>query len=144
MRPLAEIEAGLDTLASRLQARDAARALLEAAEEVLEHWVSARGETPTAERREGFRLLALHHQGTRGAPSFNACRETCREIAYHYNLIMLEPQAQSSSRHLHMMVMLVRHLALFVGGKLQVERLGEFCCSSRPLRLESPSTRVRE
>jgi hypothetical protein len=33
--------------------------------------------------------------------------------------------------------MLVRHLALFVGGKLQVEGLGDFCCASRPLRQES-------
>jgi hypothetical protein len=33
-----------------------------------------------------------------------------------------------------MMGMLVRHLALFVGGKLQVEALGDFCCASRPVR----------
>jgi hypothetical protein len=36
-----------------------------------------------------------------------------------------------------MMAMLVRHLALFVSGKMQVERLGEFCCASRPLRAET-------
>jgi hypothetical protein len=36
-----------------------------------------------------------------------------------------------------MMALLVRHLALFVRGKLEVEALGEFCCSARPLRLES-------
>lgn len=141
MRALSEIETGLEALASCPDSREAARRLLEAAEEVLEHWVRARGETPTAERREGFRLLALHHQGTRGAPSFNACRETCREIVYHYNLLTLEPEAQDSPRRLRMMVMLVRHLALFVSGKLQSERLGEFCCSSRPLRLESSSSR---
>jgi hypothetical protein len=33
-----------------------------------------------------------------------------------------------------MMAMLVRHLALFVDGKMQVEQLGEFCCASRALR----------
>jgi hypothetical protein len=33
-----------------------------------------------------------------------------------------------------MMAMLVEHLKLFVRGKLEVEGLGEFCCSSRPLR----------
>ncbi len=55
-----------------------AAALLSVAEQVLEAWVAARGEQPTRAEREGFRLLALHHQGARGVPSFNACRETCR------------------------------------------------------------------
>jgi len=61
--------------------------LLREAESVLEEWLRARGEAPTSETSEGFRLLALHRQGARGVPSFNACRETCREIAYHYNLL---------------------------------------------------------
>jgi hypothetical protein len=29
--------------------------------------------------------------------------------------------------------MVAKHLALFVGGKLETAGLGEFCCSSRPL-----------
>jgi hypothetical protein len=33
-----------------------------------------------------------------------------------------------------MMGLLVRHLALFVGGKLEVEKLGDFCCASSPIR----------
>ena len=61
--------------------------LLKEAESVLEEWLRARGEAPRDERVEGFRLLALHRQGARGVPSFNACRETCREIAYHFNLL---------------------------------------------------------
>jgi hypothetical protein len=107
--------------------------LLAAAEEVLELWIKARGEVPTGETSEGFRLLALHRQGARGVPSFNACRETCREIAYHYNLL-----GESQEKHRQvMMEMLVRHLELFVRGKLEVNGLGEFCCASRPLRQES-------
>jgi len=106
--------------------------LLQEAESVLEEWLRARGEVPTAETSEGFRLLALHRQGARGVPSFNACRETCREIAYHYNLLAEESRYTES-----MMAMLVEHLKLFVRGKLEVEGLGDFCCSSRPLRLES-------
>jgi len=117
-------------------ARDA-RALLAIAEEVLEAWVRAHGEEPTSEVREGFRLLALHHQGTRGIPSFNACRETCREIAYRYNLAAFEPFHPEAPARLAMMAMLVRHLALFVGGKLEVDGLGDFCCASRPLRGEA-------
>ena len=103
--------------------------LLKRAEGVLEAWVRARGEAPTQEAVEGFRLLALHRQGSKGVPSFNACRETCREIAYHFNLL-----AAPDERTLGMMERLVTHLELFVEGKMQVEGLGEFCCASRPLR----------
>ena len=105
------------------------------AEAVLEDWIRARGEAPTAETVEGFRLLALHRQGARGVPSFNACRETCREIAYHYNLLGLEELDRREYRE-RMMGLLVEHLTLFVRGKMEVEGLGEFCCSSRPLRKE--------
>ena len=111
--------------------------LIAAAEEVLEQWLRARGEAPTQETSEGFRLLALHRQGARGVPSFNACRETCREIAYHCNLLGLEPGHPQAAHRMRMLQMLVQHLDLFVRGKMEVEGLGEFCCSSRPLRLES-------
>jgi len=110
--------------------------LLQQAEAVLEEWVKARGEVPTGETHEGFRLLALHRQGARGVPSFNACRETCREIAFHFNLLKMEPDHAQASRRLQMMGMLVEHLKLFVRGKLEVEGLGDFCCASRPLRKE--------
>lgn len=110
-------------------------ALLARAEAVLEEWARARGEAPTQDAVETFRLLALHRQGARGVPSFNACRETCREIAYHYNLIGV---AGGADRRLEaMMEMLVRHLELFVRGKMEVEGLGEFCCASRPVRQQS-------
>ncbi|HEX6396629.1 MAG TPA: hypothetical protein VFZ95_04340 [Steroidobacteraceae bacterium] len=108
-------------------------ALLAQAQAVLEEWVKARGEAPTTDTVEGFRLLALHRQGARGSPSFNACRETCREIAYHYNLLATRPDARAEL----MMSLLVEHLRLFVRGKLEVEGLGEFCCASRPLRKEA-------
>jgi hypothetical protein len=112
--------------------------LLAAAEKALEQWVKARGEVPSAEKSEGFRLLALHRQGARGVPSFNACRETCREIAYHHNLLAVSDEKREYRER--MMAMLVQHLELFVQGKLEVEGLGEFCCSSRSLRLESEKT----
>ena len=133
MTALAALETRL-TAAAEFE-RDAigsARTLLTIAEEALERWVTARGDVPTGEQREGFRLLALHRQGARGVPSFNACRETCREIAYHYNLLG-EKRDERTER---MMGMLVEHLRLFVRGKLEVAGLGEFCCASRPLRKE--------
>jgi len=135
VRPLAQIEAEIGSLAGTREA--AAERLLALAEEVLEHWIAARGGDPTGGQVEGFRLLALHRQGARGVPSFNACRETCREIAYHYNLLRLEPDAGRDEGRQRMMVMLTMHLALFVSGKMQIDGLGEFCCASRPLRMET-------
>ena len=107
--------------------------LLARAEAVLEEWVQARGEAPTREAVETFRLLALHRQGARGVPSFNACRETCREVAYHYNLLDEKRDARTEM----MMKLLVEHLRLFVRGKMEVEGLGDFCCASRPVRQQS-------
>jgi hypothetical protein len=134
MRPLATIEATLDTLErDAAKPAEAAGELLMLGEEILEHWLDAHGKAPTDDRKEGFRLLALHRLAAQGDPSFNACRETCRELAYHYNLITLEPQHADSNRRLAMMIMVARHLYLFVTGKMQTADLGEFCCSSRPL-----------
>ena len=103
-------------------------------EEVLEHWVTAHGQQPTEERREGFRLLGLHRLGTKGDPSFNACRETAREVAYHYNLVTMQPGHSDITNRLQLMGLVSKHLYLFIAGKLQVAGLGEFCCSSTPIR----------
>jgi hypothetical protein len=137
MRPLADIEERLGMLVGGAPGVSDATELLRLAEEVLEHWVSAHGETPTTEEREGFRLLALHRQGARDIPSFNACRETCRELVYHYNLLTLQSDSPDVGARARMMSLLANHLYLFVAGKLQVEQLGEFCCASRPLRAEA-------
>lgn len=134
MSTLAQIEQRLQALQQKGPQAGDAGVLLELAEEVLEQWVCARGEEPTRARREGFRLLALHHQGARGEPSFNACRESCRELVYHYNLLILEPDDPRSGARARMMTLLANHLCLFVAGKLQAQPLGEFCCASRPLR----------
>lgn len=108
--------------------------LLRAGEHVLEEWIRARGLAPTQDAREGFRLLALHRQGAKGEPSFNACRETCRELCYYYNLITTQPGHSDVAKRIRLAVLVTRHLYLFVSGKMQVENLGEFCCSSRPVR----------
>jgi len=139
VRPLAAIEARLEALAVQpATTTDAAPELLALGEEVLEHWVAARGLEPTRDTREGFRLLALHRQGCTDEPSFNACRETCRELVYHYNLVTLEPQHPETVQRLRMMALVANHLFLFVAGKLQVRELGDFCCASRPLREAAP------
>jgi hypothetical protein len=143
---LDEIAARIDVLAAtsdgvpRAQAVERADALLALGEGILETWLIARGEMPTAGQVEGFRLLALHRQGARGEPSFNACRETCRELVYHHNLVRLEPAHAETARRLRLGAMVARHLALFVGGKLEVAGLGEFCCSARPLHQHEGAT----
>ena len=109
--------------------------VLHLAEETLCRWIDARGDTPTDGRREGFRLLALHRQGAKGDPSFNACRESCRELLYHYNVAHLEPARRA--RSVAMALAVAYHLCLFIAGKLDDPAVGDFCCSSRPLRSES-------
>lgn len=134
MRPLAEIGARIDELGEAPEPATAAVELLALGEEVLCHWIAARGQNPTSEKREGFRLLALHRQGAKGTPSFNACRETCRELVYHRNLIVMAPDHPEVGKRLAMAALVATHLHLFIGGKMEVAQLGEFCCSSRPLR----------
>jgi hypothetical protein len=137
---LPDIERRLTQLLDAPPAAADAGELLGLAEDVLGHWVSARGETPTLEQREGFRLLALHRQGARDLPEFNACRETCRELVYHYNLLTMHADDEAAGARARMMALLANHLYLFVSGKLQVARLGEFCCASRPLRAKAGGT----
>ena len=143
MRPLADIESAMQAAGAKPDPLAGARELLALAEEVLEHWVTAKGGVPTDDEREGFRLLALHRQGARGDPSFNACRETCREVAYHYNLITLQPDAAEITDRLQMMMMVSSHLYLFISGKMQVAQLGDFCCSSKPIRTGSEAETVK-
>ena len=133
MRSLTDIGLALDRLAAAPSA-DNAGEYLALGEEVLEHWVIARGKVPTQDEREGFRLLALHRQGSDKEPSFNACRETCRELAYHYNLLTQQPDHPDSEQRARMTGLVANHLYLFVSGKMEVEELGEFCCASKPIR----------
>ena len=135
MRTLAEIEVGIDNLKrNAAKPAEAAGEMLILGEEILEHWLDAQGKPPTDAQREGFRLLALHRQGAHGDASFNACRETCREVVYHYNLVTLQPEHSDITDRLHMMGLVSKHLYLFVSGKLQVAGLGEFCCAAKPIR----------
>ncbi|MCB1518359.1 MAG: hypothetical protein KDJ19_12175 [Hyphomicrobiaceae bacterium] len=138
--PFADILAFSDGLFTRDDAALAdfgeaeALALLDSGEAILEAWLEAHDQVPTDKKVEGFRLLALHKQAARGNPSFNACRETCRELVYHYNLIVLEPSDVDRGQRIRLAAMVLKHLALFVGGKLEESGLGDFCCSSRPIR----------
>ncbi|MBT8047641.1 MAG: hypothetical protein HKN57_11540 [Xanthomonadales bacterium] len=134
MTRLTDIGKRLDQLIAAPPAPSDAEELLGLGEQVLEQWVVAKGREPTQDQREGFRLLALHRQGADKDPSFNACRETCRELAYHYNLLALHPDHPESAQRARMMGWVANHLFLFISGKLETEQLGDFCCASKPLR----------
>lgn len=130
MRTFAAIEADID----RVTGSEGAK-LLSLGEEMLAQWLEAHGQVATEETSEGFRLLALQRQAARGDPSFNACRETCRELVFHYNLLTMQPDHVGTKQRMTMMRLVARHLCYFLAGKLENARLGEFCCSSKPLRL---------
>ena len=131
---LHDIGRRLDELIAKPAAPADAPELLELGERTLEQWVIARGKEPTEDLREGFRLLALHRQGADKDPSFNACRETCRELVYHFNVLTLQEPDEQSGRYARMMALVANHLFLFVSGKMETEQLGVFCCASKPLR----------
>ncbi len=144
MRSFDDIEAQIGELEKSGNPLEAVAEMLLLGEEVLERWVIGRGQEPTQDTSEGFRILALHKQGARGEPSFNACRETCRELVYHHNLIEQSPEDEKAGQWLIMAGVVARHLLLFVGGKMEVEGLGEFCCSSKPLHQNETQDQVME
>ena len=118
---LADIEAGLEGR----EALPGPDRLLAMAEEVLVTWLVSQGETVEADLVEGHWLLGLHRQGARASPGLGACRETCREIVFRRNVALLYPD---EAAHAHrMMAVTVKHLALFIGSKLEQAGLGEFC-----------------
>jgi len=131
---LEQIGSRLDALIAAPPVPADAAELLELGEKALEQWVLARGKEPTEDLREGFRLLALHRQGADKDPSFNACRETCRELVYHYNLLTQPSEDDKSEQHARMMGWVANHLFLFISGKMETEQLGVFCCASKPVR----------
>ncbi len=129
---LDDIEILID--AERPATAERATEMLAAGEAVIEHWLRLTGRDPTDGVREGYRLLALQRQGAVEDPSFNACRETCRELVFHYNVAHAAGPRDDLVPVLRMMRFVARHLLLFVGGKLVERGLGDFCCASRPLR----------
>ncbi len=133
---LDEIE-GVDGAYALENAKGLAGELLSLGENVLQFWAISRDEVPTSDKKEGFVILALHKQGAKGEPSFNACRETCREIVFQHNVILQAHEPKVTLGALKLMIMVVRHLALFVSGKLEVSGLGEFCCASKSVRQKS-------
>ncbi len=143
MRSVAELETYIEGPKPDVAPEKLAADYLLVGENMLTHWLESKDLVPTIKEKEGFRILAMHRQGCKGDPSFNACRETCRELAYYYNLITLEPEHEDTLKHLSMMEMVATHLVLFIGGKMQEAGVGEFCCSSKVNRLSKEQLETR-
>ena len=126
-----EIENSISLVRNNPQSvSDPGKHLLLLGEKILENWLESHQLEPTQSEHEGFRLLALHRQGAKFDPAFLACRETCRELVYQVNLYHMK----NDIAQVNMMAMVTLHLLLFIRGKLEDQQLGEFCCSSKPLR----------
>jgi hypothetical protein len=76
MSAVAAIGDTLEHFEPSVDAPTAAAALLACAEQIVERWIEARGERPSEETREGFRLLALHRRTRRA--STRAARRAAR------------------------------------------------------------------
>lgn len=137
MRTLVAIEERINEIGGGTDYQAVAVELVQLGEEVLENWLIAKGKKPTDALQEGFRLLALHRQGAKGDTTFNACRETCRELIYHYNLVTTQADDPETKQRTLMMMMVAKHLYFFVSGKMETQELGDFCCSSKPMRVSS-------
>lgn len=135
MRSVTELEAYMDNPKPDVSPAQQATDYLLVGVEMLENWLTAKDLVPTNKEKEGFRIIALHRQGCKGDPSFNACRETCRELAYYYNLITSQPDSEDMASRLAMMDMVAKHLVLFIGNKMMDDQVGEFCCSAKVNKL---------
>ncbi len=117
-----------DTIAQRTEQ------LLADAQAAVTAWITAQGSEPTDDAVEGFQLLGLHRQAARLDPSFNACRESCRELIYQCNVASAAEDHAEQDKRLRLAAMVGDHIALFVAGKLETAGLGTFCCAARPVR----------
>jgi len=46
----------------------------------------------------------------------------------------MQPDHVETTNRVEMMKMISSHLYLFISGKMKVAELGDFCCSSKPVR----------
>ena len=122
-------------------APDIADELVGIGETILEIWLAAHGKTPT--RADGRRASACWRFIARAPGAMRASTPAARPAAsWSITAILFVsiPCIPTRRGGCASAAMVARHLALFIGGKLEVAGLGEFCCSSRPLRQHETNT----
>lgn len=103
--------------------------LVQIGEEILEHWLLARGETPAAANETELRLLTLQAQCTALEPRFEGCRTACLELIDQANLVTGEPEHAATAERLLVAVAADFHLYSFVTSRMAEAGLRE---SGRP------------
>ncbi len=99
--------------------------LVQLGEDILEHWLLARGETPADETGETLRLLALQAQSAGLEPGFEACRAACLELIDQGNLVAAEPEHAATVDRLLVAVAAAFHLYSFVTSRMAEAGLRE-------------------
>jgi hypothetical protein len=99
--------------------------LVQLSEEILEHWLLAKGETPAEQSDETLRLLALQTQCAATEPSFEACRSACLEVLDQGNLVAAEPEHAATVERLLVAVAAAFHLYSFVTSRMAEAGLRE-------------------
>lgn len=94
-------------------------------EEILEHWLLARGETPPEGNEEELRLLALQARCTALEPRFEGCRAACLELIDQANLVTAEPEHAATAERLLVAVAADFHLYSFVTSRMAEAGLRE-------------------
>jgi len=86
-----------------------------------------------------FRINMSHTDHATLTGYVEAIRDVERALARPIGIL-----ADLQGPKLRLGAMVARHLALFIGGKLEVAGLGEFCCASRPLRSQEANAQPAE
>jgi hypothetical protein len=130
-QPLQDIEDRLELLKMTLglfapeEPLPIATELVQLGEEILEHWILARGEAPASESEETLRLLALQAQSTALDPRFDACRAACLELIDQHTLVVGEPEHSATVERLLVAVATAFHLYSFVTSRMAEAGLRE-------------------
>jgi hypothetical protein len=98
--------------------------LVQIGEEILEHWVLAKGAIPVTQS-EGARLLALQAQCTATEPRFETCRAACLELVDQASLVTADPDHEATAERLLVAVGADFHLYSFVTSRMAEAGLRE-------------------
>lgn len=94
-------------------------------EEIFEHWLLARGETPAEGGKTELRLLTLQAQCAALEPRFDSCRAACLELIDQVNLVTGEPEHAATAERLLVAVAAGFHLYSFVTSRMAEAGLRE-------------------
>lgn len=99
--------------------------LVQIGEEIFEHWLLAKGETPVPSSGEELRLLALQSQCAASEPRFATCRSPCLELVDQTSLVTADPDHEATAERLLVAVAADCNLYSFVTSRMSEAGLRE-------------------